>query len=129
MKRFAAIVLAACACTSSREPSAPRRVEAPAPVLAEIRPASDGGQAADDAPCASDADCALTRVAPGGCCPMLCEPRVVTAARAAELDQDTETCTHRTPCPKPLCRPPRTNVVPVCDQRRCVARNAPLPVD
>jgi len=127
MKRFAAFALAAAACASSREQ--PSRVEAPAPVVAEVRPSADAGQTGDDAPCSSDADCALTRVSPGECCPMLCEPRVVTAARAAELDQNTDACSHHAPCPKPLCRPPRTNVVPSCDQGRCVARNTPLPVD
>jgi len=127
MRFFAAIALAALACASSREPAAARRVEAPASSGAGIPPPEDAGQAADDAPCATDADCALTRVAPGGCCPVLCEPRVVTARRAAELDENTEACSHRTPCPKPLCRPPRTEVVPACEQGRCVARAVPVP--
>ena len=70
--------------------------------------------------CQADADCALTRVAEGACCAMLCAPRVVTARRAQELRQKSARCGR--PCPHPLCRPPRESVTPACLEHRCTAR-------
>jgi hypothetical protein len=70
--------------------------------------------------CASDADCALTWVAEGQCCPMLCSPRVVTAKRAAELKEKSADCGR--PCPMPPCAPPRQRTVAACVESRCVGR-------
>jgi len=82
-----------------------------------------GDAASDDSPCAADADCALTQVAPGACCPLLCAARVVTAKRAAELKEKSASCGR--PCPLPQCMPPRERVLPACVQNRCVAKTAP----
>jgi len=75
--------------------------------------------------CDTDQDCALTRVEPGGCCPMLCEPRVVTRKRAVALEANVDTCNKGKPCALPLCRPPAQTITPVCVQNRCVARTGP----
>src|SRR6202171_5171975 len=68
----------------------------------------------DDSPCKTDADCSFTRVGPGehACCPMLCAPRVVTKARAAELHARIATCNGGRRCPEPMCRPPSQRVNP-----------------
>jgi hypothetical protein len=81
----------------------------------------------DDRPCSTDGDCALTRVAKGECCEMLCDGRAVTKARAAELAGKVATCPASLghACPVPLCRPPRFVLTPACEQGRCVARRGP----
>jgi hypothetical protein len=78
---------------------------------------------ADDSQCETDDDCGLTRVGPGvdACCPMLCTPRVVTKARAAELHARIATCSAGRRCPQPTCRPPRDRVTPACVEHMCVA--------
>jgi hypothetical protein len=79
---------------------------------------------ADDSRCETDDDCGLTRVglAENACCPMLCTPRVVTKARAAELHARIATCSAGRTCPQPMCRPPRERVTPACVEHLCVAQ-------
>src|SRR6266478_9891705 len=72
--------------------------------------------------CATDADCSLTRVPPGGCCPMLCTPRPVTRRRADALEAAIPNCHKGRECPEPLCRPPDREVAAACAEGRCVAR-------
>jgi hypothetical protein len=100
----------------------------PAPAPAGGRPAAasarDSADAGDEtAGCATDADCALTRVPPGGCCPMLCTPRAVTRQRADALEAAIPACHKGRECPEPLCRPPRDEIAAACAQGRCVARS------
>jgi len=78
---------------------------------------------ADYSHCETDDDCGLTRVglAENACCPMLCTPRVVTKARAAELHARIATCSAGRRCPQPTCRPPRERVTPACVEHLCVA--------
>jgi hypothetical protein len=111
------------------EPLDPLGVPAP-PDAGLKRAPRDGGAAEaieDDLPCSTDGDCALTRVAKGDCCEMLCDGRAVTKARAAELAGKLATCpaTLGHACPVPLCRPPRFVLTPACEQGRCVARRGP----
>jgi hypothetical protein len=80
----------------------------------------------EDGPCATDADCAFTKFAPGACCPMLCEPRIVTKKRAQALEDGIPGCGGKADsCPQPLCRPPRQSIAPACEQGRCVAHISP----
>ncbi len=51
---------------------------------------------------------------------MLCTPRVVTKARAAELHARIATCSAGRRCPQPTCRPPRERVTPACVEHQCV---------
>jgi hypothetical protein len=53
---------------------------------------------------------------------MLCTPRVVTKARAAELQARIATCSAGRPCPQPMCRPERGRVTPACVEQKCVAK-------
>jgi len=78
----------------------------------------------DDSPCKTDADCSFTRVGPGehACCPMLCAPRVVTKARAAELHARIATCNGGRRCPEPMCRPPSERVTLACVEHKCVGK-------
>lgn len=82
-----------------------------------------GPQAApsEDAPCVSDSDCTFTRVAPGACCPMLCEPRAVTKQGAEAVAARERSCA-MFKCPEPACRPPRQSTSPACVQNRCVSK-------
>ena len=75
--------------------------------------------------CSTDADCALTHVEAGGCCPMLCTPRVVTRKRVEALEANVDACNKGKPCALPLCRPPAETITPACVQNRCVARTGP----
>jgi hypothetical protein len=98
----------------------------PAPAAAPVAAATtgDSADAGDEtAGCATDADCALTRVPPGGCCPMLCTPRAVTRRRADALEAAIPGCHKGRECPEPLCRPPAREVVAACAQDRCIARS------
>jgi hypothetical protein len=93
---------------------------------ATAAPADDSPAAVapgDDSQCETDDDCGLTRVglAENACCPMLCTPRVVTKARAAELHARIATCSAGRRCPQPTCRPPRERVTPACVEHLCVA--------
>ena len=131
MKRTGLLALAFVACAASHDASAPARTgTAPAPAVEAPPPSKDAG-VVEDAPCARDGDCALTRVAQGACCPMLCHPRVVTRERAAELTANTVACTggKRESCPQPLCRPTAVSVQPSCQGGRCVARTTSAPPD
>ncbi|TMA29797.1 MAG: hypothetical protein E6J78_00925 [Deltaproteobacteria bacterium] len=114
----AALSLLLAACTSGRSPARTVVVVSdPPPALVE------------DAPCASDADCAFTRVAVGetACCPLLCSPRVVTKARAKELQDRIPTCHKGRACPEPACRPPREVVAAACLQGKCVTKPVASP--
>ena len=83
MKPAGVLTLAFVACAARNDVAAPARTgTAPAAAVEAPAPSNDAG-VAEDAPCARDADCALTRVAQGACCPMLCLPRVVTRERGA----------------------------------------------
>jgi hypothetical protein len=85
--------------------------------------AGDGGRADDETSgCSTDADCSTTRVEVGGCCPMLCAPRVVTRERALALEANVGACSKGRQCAQPLCRPPLETVLPACVQNRCVPR-------
>jgi hypothetical protein len=97
-----------------------------AAIAARSGSAGDSPRAApsDDSPCNTDADCASTRVGPGEhtCCPMLCTPRVVTKARAAELHARIATCNGGRRCPEPMCRPARERVMPACVEHKCIGK-------
>lgn len=84
--------------------------------------AGNGGTATDDARCSTDDDCTFTHIAPGACCPMLCEPRAVTKKEAEALDAHVRTCAPGHQCPVPLCRAPRFSTMPACVQNRCIAK-------
>jgi len=85
--------------------------------------AGDGGRADDETSgCSTDADCSTTRVEVGGCCPMLCTPRVVTRERAIALEANIAACSKGRQCAQPLCRPPLETVLPACVQNRCAPR-------
>jgi len=89
-------------------------------------PVGDGGRSDDETTgCATDADCGITRVEAGGCCPMLCTPRVVTRKRAEALEANVASCHKGKPCPEPLCRPEAQTLTPGCVQNRCVGRTGP----
>jgi hypothetical protein len=81
--------------------------------------------AADDetSGCSTEADCSTTRVEVGGCCPMLCAPRVVTKERALALEANVAVCRKGRQCAQALCRPPLETVLPACVQNRCVPRS------
>jgi hypothetical protein len=112
----AVLAIAALACASVHD----RRQAA---ADAEAGTAAAGAAVPEDAPCASDADCALTRIAPGACCPMLCTSRVVTKERAQQLEARIPTCGGKADsCPQPLCRPPVRSIAPACEAGRCVGR-------
>jgi hypothetical protein len=86
--------------------------------------AGDGGPADEETfGCTTDADCTTTRVEVGGCCPMLCAPRVVTRERARALEANVAACNKGRQCAQPLCRPPLETVLPACAQNRCVPRS------
>ncbi len=74
--------------------------------------------ASDDLTCAVDRDCALTWVADGACCAMLCNPRAVTATRSRALA--AAHCPSE--CPAPECAPPSAAPSPACERGRCVVR-------
>jgi len=84
---------------------------------------SDAGPADETSGCSTDADCTTTRVEVGGCCPMLCAPRVVTWERAQALEANITACSKGRHCAEPLCRPPLETVLPACVQNRCVPRS------
>lgn len=83
------------------------------------RPAGADGPADDERPCGADADCALTWVARGACCPLLCAPRAVTGARAAALETEQARCG---PCPSPACAGGGPAAAATCEGGRCVVR-------
>jgi len=88
-----------------------------------VRRRGDGGRADDETSgCSTEADCSTTRVEVGGCCPMLCAPRVVTRERALALEANVGACSKGRQCAQPLCRPPLETVLPSCVQNRCVPR-------
>ena len=123
--RFLIVALLALAC-AAREAPAP----GPAAVAHQtVKPRAKAVPprplpAADDAPCARDAECAATRVPAGGCCPSSCDPRPVTAQRAAALDAATASC--RPACAEPQCAPERTQLVVTCQAGRCVGHDEPM---
>ena len=118
VQSFRLLALLVLACASAKESGIP--TDPPA------APTSADAATAEDAPCSTDADCALTRVAPGACCPMLCIPRAVTRSRAAELDANVRTCNAGKACPQPLCRPwPGGDVSVACQSGRCVTLALP----
>jgi len=85
---------------------------------------SDAGPADETSGCSTDADCTTTRVEVGGCCPMLCAPRVVTRERAQALEANITACSKGRPLRRaPFCRPPLETVLPACVQNRCVPRS------
>ena len=87
----------------------------------DSRPAAAGSpESAEDNSCATDADCGFTRVAAGGCCPMLCAPRVVSKKQADALQKHVGSCRRGQLCPEPLCRPPLGSLTPSCQEHRCV---------
>ena len=107
--------------TDSGPTSAAGAQTASAPVAASASSAVD-----EVSPCTSDADCGFTRVAEGGCCPMLCSPRVVTLKRASLLEKAVAACNKGAECPLPLCRPPLQESTPRCQQGKCVAKTRPV---
>jgi len=130
MKPAGVLALALIACVARSDVAAPPRTGTAPAAAVEAAPPKDAG-VLEDAPCTGDADCALTRVAQGACCPMLCLPRVVTRERAAELAANTVRCTGGEPesCPHPLCRPPAASVQPSCQGGRCLGRTTSAPTD
>jgi len=124
----AASVVATQMPSDAPPPAPPQPVVPPGPAHLEAQPRADAGAMAqstpDEASCATGADCALTRVAEGACCAMLCTPRVVSARRAQVLHANSLHCGR--PCPHPLCTPERDQVVPACADGRCVGRHVKL---
>jgi hypothetical protein len=114
-----------CALRPNDPPPAPLPSKAGATAAISGDSADAGGD--ETAGCASDADCALTRVPPGGCCPMLCTPRAVTRKRADALEAAIAICEKGRNCPQPLCRPPTREITAACVEGRCVAKGAVLP--
>ena len=107
-----------------RSADAPLAGTSDASVTSASDAAGDGGRVDDEiSGCSTDADCTTTRVETGGCCPMLCTPRVVTRERARALQANVAACSKGRECPQPLCRPPLETVLPACLQNRCVAKS------
>lgn len=125
--RIACLCLLAlgCALRPNDPPPAPLPAKAGATAAIAGDSADAGGD--DTAGCASDAECALTRVPPGGCCPMLCTPRAVTRKRADALEAAIAICEKRRKCPQPPCRPPTREITAACVEGRCGAKGAALP--
>jgi hypothetical protein len=76
--------------------------------------------------CASDADCSLTQYDEGDCCPMRCQPRVVTRRVAEARERHGAACAAKHRCPAIDCAPPRWLTVPVCQDQQCVAKRQSL---
>jgi hypothetical protein len=78
--------------------------------------------------CKTDDDCALTKMADGQCCPMLCQPRAVSKASAEALEKYASVCekpSKMAQCPVPDCAPPRQIVAgAACVSGQCVTRAA-----
>jgi len=125
VKTFLILCVAVFACASTREDggSANHAVNGASIVLP-----LDAG-IAEDRPCKTNEGCALTRVAPGGCCPMLCTPRVVTRKRAEEVAANVAGCNQGQGCPQPLCRPISQSIELKCEAGRCVGRESASPRD
>jgi len=136
--RLACLYLLAFGCTlRSNDPPPPAPSAVGAATTATARKSAQGAASTDagdradagdeTAGCASDANCALTRVPPGGCCPMLCTPRAVTQKRADALEAAIPICEKSRRCPQPLCRPPMREITASCVEGRCVVKDAGLP--
>jgi hypothetical protein len=117
-------VLSACA-------HAVAKADAPAPTAtapsAPATPAPLAPAAPDEiSGCATANDCTFTRVAVGACCPFMCTPRVVTKARALELDKNIAVCNGGNECPQPPCRAPVADFRIACEQQKCVMKITPI---